>query len=48
MHIIAQDDLVNKHNNTYNSTIKIKPIARKSSAYTLVKKQTILNFLIRS
>ena len=31
-------DIVNKYNNTYRSTIKMKPADEKSSTYTLIKK----------
>ena len=30
MHIDKSDDIVNKYNNTYHSTIKLKPIHVKS------------------
>ena len=33
MHIDKLDDVVNKHNNTYHSTIKYKPVAVESSRY---------------
>ena len=32
-------DIVNKYNNTYHSTIKMKPVDEKSSAYTEVNKE---------
>ena len=34
MDINKLDDIVNKSNNTYNSTIKMKPLHVKSSTYT--------------
>ena len=33
MHIDKLDDIVNKNNNTYHSTIKIKSVDVKSSTY---------------
>ena len=33
MYIDKLDDIVNKYNNTYHSTIKIKPVDVKSSTY---------------
>ena len=33
MHIDILDDIVNKYNNTYHRTIKIKPVDIKSSTY---------------
>ena len=33
VHIDKLDDIVNKYNNTYHSTIKMNPIDVKSSAY---------------
>ena len=33
MCIIKLDDIVNKYNNTYYSTIKMKPVEVKSSTY---------------
>ena len=38
MYIDELDDIVNKYNNTYHSTIKMKPVDVKSRTYTLVKK----------
>ena len=38
MYIDKLDDIVNKYNNTYHSTIKMKPVDVKSRTYTLVKK----------
>ena len=32
-HIDKLDDIVNKYNNTYRSTIKLKPLDVKSSTY---------------
>ena len=34
MYIDKLDDIVNKYNNTYHSTIKMKPVYVKSSTYT--------------
>ena len=34
MYIDKLEDLVNKYNNTYHSTIKIKPIDVKSNTYS--------------
>ena len=34
MHIDKLDEIVNKYNNTYHSTIKVKPVDVKSSTYT--------------
>ena len=33
MYIIKLDDIVNKYNNTYYSTIKMKPVEVESSTY---------------
>ena len=33
MYIDKVDDIVGKHNNTYHSTIKMKPVDLKSSTY---------------
>ena len=33
MYIDKSDDIVNKYNNKYHSTIKIKPVDVKSSTY---------------
>ena len=33
MYIDKLDDIVNKYNNTYQSTIKIQPVDVKSSTY---------------
>ena len=33
MYIDKLDDIVNKHNNTYHSTIKMKPVDVKSSIH---------------
>ena len=33
MYIYKLDDLVNKYNNTYHNTIKMKPVDVKSSIY---------------
>ena len=33
VHVDKSDDIVNKYNNTYHSTIKIKPVDVKSSIY---------------
>ena len=33
MYIDTLDDIVNKYNNTYHSTIKIKPVGVKSNTY---------------
>ena len=38
VYIDKLDDIVNKYNNTYHSTIKMKPVDEKSSTYTLIKK----------
>ena len=32
-HILKLDDIVNKHNNAYHSTIKIKPVDIESNTY---------------
>ena len=34
MHIDKLDDVFNKYNNTYQSTIKMKPVSVKSSTYS--------------
>ena len=39
MHIDKLDDVVNKHNNIYHSTIKYKPVAVKSSRYIEFSKE---------
>ena len=33
VYIDKLDDIVNKHNNTHHSTIKMKPVEVKSSTY---------------
>ena len=33
VYIDKLDDIVNKHNNTYHSTIKMKPVDAKSNTY---------------
>ena len=33
VHIDKLDDIVNKYNNTYHSTIKMKPVDKKSRIY---------------
>ena len=33
VHIDKLDDIVNKYNNTYHSTIKMKPVDVKSNTY---------------
>ena len=39
VYIDKLDDIVNKHNNTYHSTIKIKPVDVKSSTYIEASKE---------
>ena len=39
MHINKLDDIVNKYNNTYHSTIQMKPADVKSSRYIDFEKQ---------
>ena len=34
MHIHKSDDIVNKYNNTYHSTIRMKPVVVKPITYT--------------
>ena len=44
VYIDKLDDIINKHNNTYHSTIKMKPADVKSNTYIdLVKKLIIKN-----
>ena len=33
MYVDKLDDIVNKYNNTYHSTIKIKPVIAKTNTY---------------
>ena len=39
VYIDKLDDIVNKYNNTYHSTIKIKPVNVKSNTYTNSSKE---------
>ena len=39
VYIDKLDDIVNKYNNTYHSTIKMKPVDVKSNTYTNVSKE---------
>ena len=39
VHILKLDDIVNKHNNAYHSTIKIKPVDIESNTYISSSKQ---------
>ena len=39
VHIDKLDDTVNKYNNTYHSTIEMKPIYVKSSTYINCRKE---------
>ena len=39
------DDIVNKYNNTYNSTIKMKPIDVKNNTYIGFDKKAIIKIL---
>ena len=41
MYIDKLDDIVNKYNNTYYSTIKIKPVDVKSNTYIDSSKEII-------
>ena len=41
MHFDNLDDIVNKHNNVYHRTIKMKPLDVKTHILTLVKKLII-------
>ena len=41
MHIDKLDDIVNKYNNTYNRTIKMKPVDVKPSIYIDLNKSKI-------
>ena len=40
MYIDKSDDIVNKYNNTYYSTIKIKPVDVKSNTYINSSKES--------
>ena len=40
VYIDKLDDIVNKYNNTYHSTIKMKPVEVKSSTYIGFSKET--------
>ena len=40
MYVGKLDDIVNKYNNTYCSTINIKPVDVKSSSYIYSSKET--------
>ena len=40
VYIDKLDDIVNKYNNTYHSTIKVKPIDVKSNTYIDSSKET--------
>ena len=46
IHINKLDDIVNKYNNTYHSTIKIKSIDVKSSTYIDLDKVVNLNLIM--
>ena len=39
MYIDKLDDIVNKYNNTYHSTIKMKPVDVKSNTYINCRKE---------
>ena len=41
MHFDNLDDIINKHNNVYHRTIKMKPLDVKTHILTLVKKLII-------
>ena len=41
MYIDKLDDIVNKYNNTYQSTIKIQPVDVKSSTYIASSREII-------
>ena len=45
MYIDKSDDIVNKYNNAFHSTIKMKPIDIKSSTYTDFNKKIIRKML---
>ena len=40
MYIDKLDDIVNKYNNTYHNTMKIKPVDLGSSTYTSFNKKS--------
>ena len=39
VHVDKLDDIVDKYNNTYHSTIKMKPVDVKSNTYVNVSKE---------
>ena len=43
VYIDELDDIVNEYNNTYHTTIKMKPIAVKDNIYILIKMIKIQN-----
>ena len=45
VYIDKLDDLINKYNNTYHSTIKMKPVDGKSSTYIDFGKKIMKNIL---
>ena len=40
VYIDRLDDIVNEHNNTYHTTIKMKPVVVKDNTYVDFKKET--------
>ena len=47
MYIDRLDDIVNKYNNTYQSSIKMKPVDVKSSTLILLKNIPILKTFLQ-
>ena len=47
MYIVRLDDIVNKYNNTYQSSIKMKPVDLKSSTLILLKNIPILKMFLQ-
>ena len=47
MYIDRLDDIVNKYNNTYQSSIKMKPVDVKSSTLILLKNIPILKMFFQ-
>ena len=47
MYIDRLDDIVNKYNNTYQSSIKMKPVDVKSSTLILLKNIPILKMFLQ-
>ena len=45
VYIDKLDDIVNKYNNTYHSTIKMKPVDVKSSTYVDSRKKLVIKIL---